>query len=155
MKNARRVREGRYFRLADLLIYGGVLLLVAALFLWAALRQRDGAEGFRVEADGVTVYTYTFGTGGEIAAGWSDRVTESAEGDLLLIRIRTSDEEWNEIAVDETARTAVMRDANCSRHKDCCAMLPVGGGGEVIVCIPHGLRVVPLAGEDLFSPSVG
>ena len=51
--------------------------------------------------------------------------------------------------------SAAMRDANCSRRKDCCAMQPVGEGGGVIVCIPHGLRILPLSEEDFSRPSVG
>ena len=147
MKNARRVREGKLFRIADLLIYGAMLLLVAALFLTAALLNRGQAQGFRVEVNGETVYTHTFGSGGEVAEGWEDRITFSREGELLLIAIV--------LAVDDAAGTAVMRDANCSRRKDCTAMRAIGSGGSVIVCIPHALRVISLAGEDLSHPSVG
>lgn len=155
MKNARRVREGKLFRIADLLIYGAVLLFVAALFLTAALLNRGQAQGFRVEVHGETVYTHTFGSGGEVAEGWEDRITFSREGELLLIAIEASEDAWNLLAVDDAAGTAVMRDANCSRRKDCTAMRAIGSGGSVIVCIPHALRVISLAGEDLSHPSVG
>lgn len=155
MKYARLVRGGKFFRLADLLVYGAAVLLIAALFLAAALIGGGQAEGFRVEVDGETVYTYRFGAGGEVSSEWAERVTEREEEGLLLVTVQVSEGEWNEIVIDDGAKSAAMRDANCSRRKDCCAMQPVGEGGGVIVCIPHGLRILPLSGEDFSRPSVG
>ncbi len=155
MKYARLVRGGKFFRLADLLVYGAAVLLIAALFLAAALIGGGQAEGFRVEVNGETVYTYRFGAGGEVSSEWAERVTEREEEGLLLVTVQVSEGEWNEIVIDDGAKSAAMRDANCSRRKDCCAMQPVGEGGGVIVCIPHGLRILPLSEEDFSRPSVG
>lgn len=155
MKYARLVRGGKFFRLADLLVYGAAVLLIGALFLAAALIGGGQAEGFRVEVDGETVYSYRFGAGGEVSPEWAERVTEREEEGLLLVTVQVSEGEWNEIVIDDGAKSAAMRDANCSRRKDCCAMQPVGEGGGVIVCIPHGLRILPLSEEDFSRPSVG
>lgn len=155
MKYARLVRGGKFFRLADLLVYGAAVLLIGALFLAAALIGGGQAEGFRVEVNGETVYTYRFGAGGEVSSEWAERVTEREEEGLLLVTVQVSEGEWNEIVIDDGAKSAAMRDANCSRRKDCCAMQPVGEGGGVIVCIPHGLRILPLSEEDFSRPSVG
>lgn len=155
MKYARLVRGGKFFRLADLLVYGAAVLLIGALFLAAALIGGGQAEGFRVEVNGETVYTYRFGAGGEVSSEWAERVTEREEERLLLVTVQVSEGEWNEIVIDDGAKSAAMRDANCSRRKDCCAMQPVGEGGGVIVCIPHGLRILPLSEEDFSRPSVG
>ena len=111
--------------------------------------------GETVEVDGETVYTYRFGAGGEVSSEWAERVTEREEEGLLLVTVQVSEGEWNEIVIDDGAKSAAMRDANCSRRKDCCAMQPVGEGGGVIVCIPHGLRILPLSEEDFSRPSVG
>ena len=155
MKYARLVRGGEFFRLADLLVYGAAVLLIGALFLAAALIGGGQAEGFRVEVNGETVYTYRFGAGGEVSSEWAERVTEREEEGLLLVTVQVSEGEWNEIVIDDGAKSAAMRDANCSRRKDCCAMQPVGEGGGVIVCIPHRLRILPLSEEDFSRPSVG
>lgn len=155
MKYARLVRGGKFFRLADLLVYGAAVLLIGALFLAAALIGGGQAEGFRVEVNGETVYTYRFGAGGEVSSEWAERVAEREEEGRLLVTVQVSEGEWNEIVIDDGAKSAAMRDANCSRRKDCCAMQPVGEGGGVIVCIPHGLRILPLSEEDFSRPSVG
>ena len=81
-------------------------------------------------------------------------VEERTEGQTLLVRISLQ-EGWNEMIIDEGARTVAMHDADCSLRKDCTHMLPLGSGGSVITCIPHALKITPLTGEDLFLPSVG
>ena len=155
MKYARRVREGRPFRAADLILYGVMFLLVAALFLFVTFRPQEEAEGFCVEVNGARAYSYVFGEGGEAASGWEQRIIEQMEGELLIVTVQTAEGAWNQLAVDEGEKTVRMRDANCSLRKDCTAMQPIGTGGGVIVCVPHALRVIPLAGEDLTHPSVG
>ena len=155
MKYARLVRGGKFFRLADLLVYGAAVLLIGALFLAAALIGGGQAEGFRVEVNGETVYTYRFGVGGEVSSEWAERVAEREEEGLLLVTVQVSEGAWNELVIDDGAKSAAMRDANCSCRKDCCAMQPVDEGGGVIVCIPHGLRILPLSEEDFSRPSVG
>lgn len=107
-----------------------------------------------MEVYGEAVYTYVFGEGGTVADGWETRVEERTEGQTLLVRISLQ-EGWNEMIIDEGARTVAMHDADCSLRKDCTHMLPLGSGGSVITCIPHALKITPLTGEDLFLPSVG
>ena len=91
---------------------------------------------------------------GKISAGWQDKIEEREEGDVLLVRITTEDG-WNELAINDEAGTAVMHDADCSFRKDCTVMRAIGDGGSVITCIPHALKVLPLKGEDYSTPSIG
>lgn len=151
------VRTHRPFAVWDLLVYTLLVLLIGALFLVFVVLDVFGSDevnGICVQVRGETAYTYTFGEGGEVMPGWEERIEESRDGNILLVRI-TAEEGWNELAIDDAAATAVMRDADCSLRKDCTAMRAIGGGGSVITCIPHALKVIPLAGEDLSSPSVG
>lgn len=157
MNRARLVRENKPFAVWDLLVYAVIAALLVVLFLVFVVFDvfgTDSARGIRVQVNDEIVYTYVFGDGGTVAQGWEDRVEERTDGSLLLVRI-TTDDGWNEIAIDEEGQTAVMRDADCSLRKDCTAMRAIGDGGSVITCIPHGLKVLPLAGEDISAPSVG
>lgn len=157
MSRLEDVRTHRPFAVWDLLIYFLLVALIVTLFLIFVVFDifgTDEVQGISVQVRGETVYTYTFGEGGTVTPGWETRVVESRDGGILLVRI-TTENGWNELAIDDEAATAVMRDADCSLRKDCTAMRAIGGGGSVITCIPHALKVIPLAGEDLFSPSVG
>ena len=157
MKRARLVREGGFFSVWDLLVYAAIVLLIAALFVVFVFSDAFAAEdarGVRVEVYGEAVYTYVFGEGGSVADGWETRVEERTEGQTLLVRISLQ-EGWNEMIIDEGARTVAMHDADCSLRKDCTHMLPLGSGGSVITCIPHALKITPLTGEDLSQPSIG
>ena len=151
------VREKKPFAAWDLLVYGVLAVLIAVLFIVFVFSDAFGvkdARGIRVEAEGETVYTYLFGEGGQIASGWEDRVEERAEGAMLYVRI-TTPRGWNELAIDTEKNAVYMQDADCSFRKDCTHMQAIGGGGSVIICIPHALRVMPLEGENLMNPSIG
>ncbi len=120
MNRARLVRENKPFAVWDLLVYAVIAALLVVLFLVFVVFDvfgTDSARGIRVQVNDEIVYTYVFGDGGTVAQGWEDRVEERTDGSLLLVRI-TTDDGWNEIAVDEEGQTAVMRDADCSLRKD-------------------------------------
>ena len=157
MNRIRLVRERRPFAIWDILVYGLLIIFIAALFFVFVLTDvfhTKDANGIQVELHGETIYTYTFGQGGKISAGWQDKIEEREEGDVLLVRITTEDG-WNELAINDEAGTAVMHDADCSFRKDCTVMRAIGDGGSVITCIPHALKVLPLKGEDYSTPSIG
>ena len=153
MNRTRQIREHKPFAYGDLIVYALLVVLIVALFCIYFGRQTQEADGIKIEVHGEVVYRYEFGSGGTISAGWEDRVSED-RGDVLQVRIETA---WgyNVIAIDEAMRTVCMQDADCSRQKDCTRMQAIGEGGEVIVCIPHALKVTSLHGEDLSRPVIG
>ena len=153
MNRTRQIREHKPFAYGDLIVYALLVVLIVALFCIYFGRQTQEADGIKIEVHGEVVYRYDFGSGGTISAGWEDRVSEE-RGDVLQVRIETASGH-NVIAIDEAARTVRMQDADCSRQKDCTRMQAIGEGGEVIVCIPHALKVTSLHGEDLSRPGIG
>ena len=153
MNRTRQIREGKPFVFGDLIVYILLAVLIVALFCTCLGRHAGKPEGIRIEVRGEIVYQYMFGSGGTISPGWEDRVSEE-RGDVLQVRIETASG-YNVIAIDEAARTVRIKDADCSRQKDCTHMQAIGEEGDVIVCIPHGLTVTSLQGEDLSCPEIG
>ncbi len=153
MNRTRQIREHKPFAYGDLIVYALLVVLIVALFCIYFGRQTQEADGIKIEVHGEVVYRYDFGSGGTISPGWEGRVSED-RGDVLQVRIETASG-YNVIAIDEAMRTVCMQDADCSRQKDCTRMQAIGEGGEVIVCIPHALKVTSLHGEDLSRPGIG
>ena len=153
MNRTRQIREHKPFAYGDLIVYALLVVLIVALFCIYFGRQTQEADGIKIEVHGEVVYRYDFGSGGTISPGWEGRVSED-RGDVLQVRIETASG-YNVIAIDEAMRTVCMQDADCSRQKDCTHMQAIGEGGDVIVCIPHGLTVTSLQGEDLSRPEIG
>ena len=153
MNRTRQIREGKPFVFGDLIVYILLAVLIVALFCTCLGRHAGKPEGIRIEVRGEIVYQYMFGSGGSISPGWEVAVSEE-RGEILLVHIET-EFGYNVIAIDETARMVRMQDADCSRRKDCTHMRAIGGGGEVIVCIPHALKVTTLEGEDPSRPEIG
>ena len=62
LKKVEQVKRDRGFKLFDLIIYGVIVLTVAALFLAVFLtRNSDPLSGVRICVDSVTVFEYEFG----------------------------------------------------------------------------------------------
>lgn len=156
MSRLRLVRDRRLFAPLDAVVYAILLLLVGVLFAVFVFGGRDrAAEGIRVEVRGEAVYRYEYGAGGWVAPAWSGRIAEREEGEVLYVRIVT-EEGWNELAIDLAQKSVRMNDADCSRRKDCTHMAPVQGAFDVIVCLPHALKVLALkGGEDISHPVIG
>lgn len=138
------VREGKAFRMADLIVYGVLALLIVTLFLVVFLPGEKESEGFRITLRGETVYAYTFGEG-EILRGEGVEVTQT--GERLLVRVGT-DEEYNVVEIDLEKETARMREANCSARRDCTHMRAIEGEGAIL-CVPHRVAVEALT-QDLY-----
>lgn len=158
MNRLRVVREHKPFAPLDLLVYALLLALIAVFFaVFVFGDEEDRAEGIRVEVRGETVYTFVYGdAGGTIAPGWEDRIAEREEEGFIVVTIVLPEGGQNVLQIDGAARSAYMADADCSRRKDCTGMQPIEHTHDVIVCLPHELKVLALNGtEDVFHPTVG
>lgn len=154
MNRAHQIRKNKPFALGDVVVYACLAVVIALLFVLFLGRTQNATQGVKVEIRGEEVYRYEFGIGGSVVEGVSASIEESREDNTLYIRIKT-EYGYNVICIDDEQKLVWMFDADCSRRKDCTHMFALGDGGEVILCLPHFLRIVPLAGEDLSKPGIG
>ena len=159
MTDYKKIKKRGYFGWGDLIVYGSVGILIAALFFIAFFCIRTSpAEGIAVERNGVVVYTYTFDKGGSIAEEFKDLIEERTDENAVQITVYTdqSKTQYNVILIDLDRRSARITDANCSFHKDCTTMKSVSADGGVIVCILHKIKVRVLEKkEDYDYPQFG
>lgn len=158
MSHLEEVKKRGLFASWDLLVYAVLFVLIVLLFLVFVFGgTREQAAGIRVSVEGVEVYTYTYGQGGAVAVGWEKRVDEHEENGLLRVTVYTDEQlhGYNVIEIDEENKSARVIDANCSYHKDCTLMAAVTSESGVIVCVPHGLKILALGGENLTHPTIG
>lgn len=150
------IKKRKPFAAWDLLVYAVLAAFIAVLFAVFFLKDRSPISGIEIEIGEERVYTYSFRTGGGIASAWESRVSERREGDLVLVTVQTGDGGYNILEINVVEKSAKMRDANCSRRKDCTVTAALVANGGVIVCVPHGLKVLALDGqEDLMHPAIG
>ncbi len=144
LKKVQQVKEDKGFKKADLIIYGAIILLVAALLI-AVFASRDGSppEGVRVYVGGDVVFEYDFASGEYSVYGEAVTVTE---GEALNVRIETAGG-YNVLEINKSARTAHITEADC-RGQDCVHTPAIKDGSGIIYCSPHGVKVVPFGTSD-------
>lgn len=156
MNRLEEVKKRKPFAAGDIIVYAALALVVIALFcVFVFFRGESEAEGFVFEREGEILYTYEFSRGGVISAAGKDFVSVKEEEGGVFVTVRTKDQTgYNLVYIDREERTARVTEADCSRTPDCVYTAPIQAGRGVILCVPHGLKILPLAGED-FSPSTG
>lgn len=148
LKKIKQVKEDKGFKIFDLVIYGAILLAVAAMFIAVfATRNGDPLTGVRIYYSAETVFEYEFG--GEPV--YSDCVSVE-ETDAGLTVTVTVAEGKNVLYIDKQAKTAKMAEADCN-GKQCTYFAAISDNNGLIYCNPHKLRIEPLF-KNLDSPDI-
>lgn len=147
-KKIEQVRKTKYFRIWDLLVYGVVLLVIAALFLAVFLTtDNSSANGFTVRQRDKIVFTYYFDSG-KYEYSLTDGVVtvEEEDEETLKITVRTADGNgYNKLEVDKANKSVRVTDANCSLLKKDCVYTPaLSNNSSTISCLPHEMYIEPL-----------
>ena len=131
----------------DILIYVFILLLLLALFLFFVIfHEREQLSGIEIFVKNERVFFCEFNEGSYTIEDAS-RVRVEESGALLLVTI-TTEEGFNTVEIDTKARRADMTDADCSMSRDCVHMPAIENTASApISCIPHGVVVMPVGGD--------
>ena len=150
LKETDQVRKNKFFTRWDIAVYlvllAAVVISFVVLFLSASDRVQIDRLDIRCRGERVAVYDFA-GDTLEIAEGREEMFRTEEDGGTLLIYIFPEEGAFNLLAVDRQARTADMRDADCSAGKDCTYM-HVRAAGQTIVCVPHGLVIEGVRAEE-------
>lgn len=149
LKKIEQVKEDRGFKLLDIIIYGAVLLIVAALFIVLFVtRDTSSLTGIRITVRAQVVFEYEFGGESQV---FSDCVTYDEDEKGITVTVLT-DGDKNVIFIDTAKKTAKMIEANC-RGKQCMYFAAMDDNSNFVYCSPHGLKVEPLI-QDLDNPNI-
>lgn len=152
LKKIEQVKKDKGFKIFDLIIYGVILLTVAAVFIAVfTTRNSNPLSGVRIYVASAQVFEYEFGGQPLKIEGGGVTVEVVEEGAGMTVTVRT-DGGYNVLYIDKSARTAKMRKADC--HSQQCVYFPeMKDNSGFIYCDPHGLRVEPLI-KDYDSPDI-
>ncbi len=146
-------RKDKPFKFGDILVYMGVVMVIAVLFFVFVL----DAEKTQMRAvtvidsqTGETLFVYNFARDESFVnqnseAGWTIQVTRTS--DVLTVRFEKDFNgkiRFNELTVQCGSNASVkMTDSLCGFHQDCVRNFPaIDRSGGAIVCSPNRLKVV-------------
>lgn len=145
LKKVESVKKEKGFKLPDLIIYGAIFLLVAALFIAVfATRNTDPFQGVQVFVNNTAVMYYDFDKG-ELKILAKDGSVQAPDGDtdsVFTVKVSAGEEGYNVIEIDRTARSVGIIEANCGT-RDCVHTPSINNNNGIIFCSPHKLRIIP------------
>ena len=136
------VRKSKAFYIQDIIVYLTILVLTAVL-LCVFLLPNDSytLESIDVFYKDYKIFYYDFSSKNwQINSDFADNITINTESEVIFVKI--SIENGNNILKIGDGFVK-MEDADCSVLPICVNNFsPIEKGGDVIVCMPHHIKVV-------------
>ena len=147
------IKSNKPFRIYDIIVYAGVLIVLLALFLAFLLPSGASSNGFEVLLGGERVLSYEYSSDNlTVLEKFNNSVTINDDGSITIYT-STDKSAFNTISINKEEKTVKVIDANCSIKKDCVHTPELKGESGAIICLPHGLKIISLSGY--VPPSVG
>ena len=133
----------KIFYIKDLFIYAFIAVFTVMLFLAVLLQPKNALDGFKIEIDGTTVFTYNFNTK-------KDFILEEYSSLIFLdslsktVTVNFLDGTKNVIGFDAEKKEVFMLDTTCSVSKTCLSFPKICDDKSSIYCAPHKLSVKSL-----------
>ena len=148
-KSLSEIKKEKFFSKWDLIIYSLIVVLEIGLFCVVATVDNNETVLNKIEVyyrENV-IYEYDFlKNNGIINEIKYCSVSEKNFGDYTEIKI-TVPEGKNTLIVSDGK--AYMSEADCSAYPECVHNFqPIKKGGEIIVCLPHKIKVVSFGSQD-------
>lgn len=147
LATVKKEQQNKLFKKADLILYITLAVLIVVLFfVFVVDKDKKESKGFEIIQDEVVILSYNFETDiYKITEGYEDILLILHNYDNFSITIFAKEHDhFNQISIDRDKKYVYMLDANCSSSKDCTKM-SINGDNDVIVCVPHKLKIKGLS----------
>ena len=142
-----QTKQSKPFKALDLALYAVILLVTAVLLIvFVMLPEKTSltASGAVAEIalDGEVVFDYNFANGAYKIYGGAAEIQANENGKTAVIVYADGNRhDYNIIVFDEADGGGIsVHSANCSFRRD-CTFMTIKKSGDVIICIPHRLKV--------------
>ena len=156
LKIADSIRNGKPFKVWDILIYVCLAVIIAVIFL-VTFAPKSDFTGIKIIIGENVVCTHEFqNSKTEIADGYDGTIAVRKDGDKILIYAYFDDDksDYNRIRIDTKNKVVSVDESTCSIKKDCVYTKSITDSSGVIICMPHALKILPLSSEYI-PPTVG
>jgi hypothetical protein len=149
LKKITQVRGDKGFKILDLILYGGLIVLIVALFIaFVFFKDTSPLKGVEIYVKNNLVFTYDFEAGKYTVA--DENVIEVVDDGTteLKIKIVTENDGYNYVTINKSESWVDLTDANCSYRKDCVHMTRISDVSSTIICTPHAVQIVPVGYQE-------
>lgn len=147
------IKNIKPFRLADVIVYVVLAVLIVALLMAFCLPKQDSSlRGVEVTLKGEVVAEYYFEDDNLVTAAALD---SRREGDRYYLTVNAQSGGYNLVVIDVTEHKAWVQEADCSSSAECTQMKAITKAGDSIICIPHALVVQGVGDGEAREPISG
>ncbi len=146
------IHKRKAFVKRDIFVYIFLVVLIASLFLFLIVFNKDSSLGFKVSIDNKTILTHVYGEDFNIDENYLDDIKIERTDDGYLIKISSKDG-YNILLVNEQNKSVKMQDSDCP-SKNCVYMNAITNAGA-IYCAPRAIKISPLADTEFIPPITG
>lgn len=147
LTTVKKEQQNKFFKKADLIIYITLAILIVVLFfVFVVDKDKNVNTGFEIIQDEVVIFSYNFESDTyKVTEGYADKLLIVHNQDVFFVTIYAKENNhYNQISIDRDKKYVYMFDANCSSGKDCTKM-SIKDDNDVIVCVPHKLKIQGLS----------
>jgi len=139
LKKVTQVKADKGFKIWDLVVYGAVLIIIAAIFLAVFLTKDESPlKGVRIYVQDTAVFEYDFQSG-EYKNAESVAVEKEENGLKITVSAGGG---YNVVFIDLKEKSVKVTEADCGK-RDCVYTAAITDNGGMIYCSPHKLRILP------------
>ncbi len=141
LKKVTQVKADKGFKIWDLIVYGAVALIIAAIFLAVFLTKDDSPlKGVRIYTQDAAVFEYDFQSG-EYKNLSPESVTVEEDESAIKITVSAGGG-YNVVFIDLKEKSVKVTEADCGK-RDCVYTAAITDSSGMIYCSPHKLRILP------------
>ena len=142
-------KKQKFFKRADVVLYALVGIAVVSLFLsFVVFRPKVDLKFINVYHQNNLVYQYNVekGVGDIVDDTYKQNVLVEKHGEKITVTIEC-DGHKNVVQIEKN--TAKMKEANCSKTKECVnSFAPITNGNQTIICDVSHVKIVGVAGGE-------
>lgn len=145
LKKIGQVKNSKWFRIWDLIIYGVIIAVTVALFLALHFtKDRSQADGIRILYKNKSVFEYYYSNDNYKIIEEDNIVIEDESATKLTLTFYTDGKSGhNTVVIDKTEKSVKVTDADCSLRKDCVYTPEIRDNSGFISCSPHMMTIQP------------
>lgn len=134
------------FKKFDFILFIVAVLITISCFIFSFATKKSGTDSFSVYKNENLVLTFDYSSSVLKVEEEYKKLTEITEIESkIYIKIFTDKDkkDFNVLFVDLNEKTVKITESTCSLRKDCVHTPAIKNGSGVIICMPHGLKIIP------------
>ncbi|MCQ2400216.1 MAG: NusG domain II-containing protein [Clostridia bacterium] len=140
------VKNGKLFRIADVILYIILAVFVLSLFIGFTFLPKKESKGFCIQIDGKDALYYLFDVKA-VNKVYSFKDQCKVEGNSETGYTTLKDGSTNVIFIDTEENSARVVYSDC-KSQTCVHSGKIYDNG-VIICVPHGVKITPIHDEKM------